>query len=120
LRRKVDLANRAIRCGIIGLHAQIGKEVSNGKPCGIDNDQSALGMRVAAMRGGSLALLIGTTGILVLLLSRALNKPRMFGEAEHRLRKKDENRAKAQGKQSIFAGFRHGWSVLSQGSKLVK
>ncbi|MBN8707957.1 MAG: hypothetical protein BGO12_12890 [Verrucomicrobia bacterium 61-8] len=40
-------------------------------------------------------------------------------KTQHRLRKKDEHGAKAQCEKSIFAGYCHGLSSISQGSKPV-
>ena len=47
------------------------------------------------------------------------DKPSVLRKAEHRLRKKNENCAKAQRKKLIFAGDFHELSPLSQGFRLV-
>ena len=75
-------------------------------------------MHGAALRLRTLALLTGISGMLLGMDSTA-NKPCMRCKAEHRLRKKDENCAKAQRKKLIFAGDFHELFPLSQGSGLV-
>jgi hypothetical protein len=65
-------------------------------------------MHGAALRLWTLALLTGISGILMLLgMDSTADKPCVLCKAEHRLRKKDENCAKAQRKKLIFAGDFH-------------
>jgi len=116
----IDLANRAIRHDVIGFQRQTGQTVSNGDTNGINSYHCRVKMHGAALRMRTLALLTGISRILMLLgMNSTADKPCVLCKAEHRLRKKDENCAKAQRKKLIFAGDFHEPSPLSQGSRLV-
>lgn len=120
LRREIDLVDRAIRDGVIVFQHQIGENVSNGDTNGISSYHSGVRMHGAALRLRTLTLLTGISGILMLLgMDSTADKPCVLRKAEHRLRKKDENCAKAQHKKLIFAGNFHELLPLSQGSRLV-
>jgi hypothetical protein len=100
----IYVANRAIRHGVVGFQHQIDQNVSNGDGIGINGCQ----IHGEAFRLWTLALLIGISGILMLLgMNSTADKPCVLCKAEHRLRKKDENRAEAQRKKLIFAGDFH-------------
>jgi len=108
LRREIDLVDRAIRHGVIGFQHQIGQNVSNGDTNGIRSYHRGVRMHGAALRLRTLTLLTGISGILMLLgMDSTADKPCVLRKAEHRLRKKDENCAKAQRKKLIFAGNFH-------------
>jgi hypothetical protein len=104
LRRIIDLANRAIGHGVVGFQHQIDQNISNGDGIGINGCQ----IHGEAVRLWTLTLLTGISGILMLLgMDSTADKPCVLCKAEHRLRKKDENRAEAQRKKLIFAGDFH-------------
>jgi hypothetical protein len=105
----IDLPNRALRHGVIGLQHQIGRNVSNGNSNGINGCHRTVRMHGAALRLLTLALPTGISVILMLLgMNSTAEKPCVLRKAEHRLRKKDKNRAKAQRKKLTFAGDCHG------------
>ena len=100
--------DRAIWHGVIGFQHQIGQNVSNGDTNGISGYHRGVRMHGAALRLRTLTLLTGISGILMLLgMDSTADKPCVLRKAEHRLRKKDENCAKAQRKKLIFAGNFH-------------
>jgi hypothetical protein len=102
----IDLPNRAIRHGAIGVQHQNNQNISNGNRNRISGYYRGKRMHEAALRLRILALLTEISGILMMLLrmDSAADKLCVLRKAERPLRKKDKDNAKAQRKKSIFAG----------------